>query len=119
VQRNPASLRSKFAVTTLAAALALLLPAAVGLNDNGPTIIHPLPALTILPAFFLSGFHLWKAVVVIPTLLFFAWNPGLLFGDGKIPRKSRVLLAILTGLSVVWFVGGWKFGVEYQGAGYS
>jgi hypothetical protein len=119
VQRNPASLRSKFAVTTLAAALALLLPAAVGLNDNGPTIIHPLPALTILPAFFLSGFHLWKAVVVIPTLLFFAWNPGLLFGDGKIPRKSRVLLAILTGLSVVWFVGGWKFGMEYQGAGYT
>jgi hypothetical protein len=119
VQENPASLTSKSAVTTLVVGLALLVPAAIGLNDIGPTVIHPLPALTILPAFFLAGSHLWKAAVVIPTLLFFAWNPGLLFGDGKIPKKSCVLLAILTVLSVVWFVGGWKFGVEYQGAEYT
>ena len=88
MQGNPAGLAPKYAVTTLVAGLALLVPAAIGLHDNGPTIIHPLPALTILPAFFLAGFHLWRAAVVIPTLLFFAWNPGLLFGDGKIPRKS-------------------------------
>lgn len=30
-----------------------------------------------------------------------------------------MLLAILTGLSVIWFVGGWKFGMEYQGAEYT
>ncbi len=119
VQGNPASLASKSAVTTLVAGLALLVPAAIGLNDNGPSIIHPLPALTILPAFFLSGLHLWKAAVIIPTLLFFAWNPGLLFGDGKIPKKSRVLLMVLAVLSVVWFVGGWQFGMEYQGAEYT
>ena len=105
VQGNPAGQASKSAVTTLVAGLALLVPAAIGLNDFGPTIIHPLPALTILPAFFLSAFHLWKAAVVIPMLLFFAWNPGLLFGDRKIPKRSCVLLAILTVLSVVWFVG--------------
>ena len=47
------------------------------------------------------------------------WNPGLLFGDGKIPKRTSVLLAILTVLSVAWFVAGWKFGMEYQGAEYT
>jgi hypothetical protein len=119
VQENPVSPTSKSAVTTLVAGLGLLVPAAIGFNDNGPTIIHPLPALTTLPAFLLAEFHIWKAALAIPMLLFFVWNPGLLFGDGKIPKRTSVLLAVLTVLSVAWFVGGWKFGMEYQGAKYT
>jgi hypothetical protein len=47
------------------------------------------------------------------------WNPGLFFGDSKIPQKSSVLLAVVTALSIIWFVAGWKFGMEYQGARYT
>jgi hypothetical protein len=69
VQENPANLWSRPAVVTFLAGLGLLVPASIGLNDLGPTVIHPLPALTVLPAFFLSGPHLWKAAAAIPALL--------------------------------------------------
>ena len=57
VQGNPVSLTPQSVVATLVAGLALLVPAAIGFDDNGPTIIHPLPALTTLPAFLLAEFH--------------------------------------------------------------
>jgi len=57
--------------------------------------------------------------VVVPMLFFFLWSPGLFRGDIKVPRRSYVLLAVLTALSGLWFVGGWKLGLEYQGARYT
>jgi hypothetical protein len=76
----------KTAVLTFTAGLGLLIPAAIGLNENGPTILSPLPALTVFPAFAFGVFlHLWHAAAVVPMLLFFLWLPGLFFGDGKIP----------------------------------
>jgi hypothetical protein len=94
-------------------------PASLGLlSDNAPTVLCPLPALTVIPAFLLSFFspHLFKAALIVPVLFLFAWNPGLLRGDAKIPKRSYVLLALATVLSIVWFVSGWNYGLEYQGA---
>jgi hypothetical protein len=107
---------SKAAPVTFLAGMALLIPASLGLKDIGPTILSPLPALTILPAFLLQ---LRNVAMVIPMLLFFAWRPGLFLGEGEIPKRSYALLAVAIVLSIIWFVGGWKFGMEFQGARYT
>jgi hypothetical protein len=101
------------------AGLALLIPAAIGLNDGGPTILSPLPALTLLPALASEFFHLGRSAIAIPTLFFFMWLPGLLFGDGKIPKRSWALLAVAAVLNVYWFVVGWRVGIQDQGALYT
>jgi hypothetical protein len=106
VETNP-----KSSVLTLGSGLALLIPAAAGLLLAGvPTIFCPLPALTVIPAFFIG-----PAAVIMPTVLFFLWHPGLFKGDSKVPRRTYALVATGAVLSIVWFVGGWKWGLQYQG----
>src|SRR5229473_7558055 len=100
--------------------LSLLFPASVGLlSARLPTVLCPFPVLTVIPAFLLSSLRLPMAAVIVPVLLFFVWNPGAFRGDSEIPKRSYVLLALATVLSVVWFVFGWKYGLEYQGARYA
>ena len=70
--------------------------------------------MTAVPALVSSR----AVAVAIPSLLFFAWNPGLFRGESKLPKRSYGLLVVATILSVVWFVLGWKNGLHYQGTGY-
>jgi hypothetical protein len=108
---------SKTSVATMMAGVALLIPASIGLLISGvPTIFCPLPALTVLPAFLLSNWHLWKAAVAVPMLLFFAWHPGLFRGEANIPKRSYILLIIAILLSVADFVTSWNWGLQYQGS---
>ena len=94
-----------------------MVPAALGLLlSGGPTIISPFPLLTVMPAFFLANLHLWPAGIVLPMLLFFVWNPGLFAGVSTVPKRSYVLLVAATLLDAFWFLAGWKWGLEYQGA---
>ena len=103
---------------TLFAATLLVVPAACGLFLTGvPTIFCPFPTLTILPAFALSSFT--PVVVVLPSLLFFAWNPALFSGAQIPPRRSYILFGALVLLSVVYFVLSWSYGVQYQGRSYT
>jgi hypothetical protein len=88
------------------------------LANHRPNLLSPYPALTVLPAFVLSSLHLWAAAVIVPTLFFLLWNPGLFRGEGKIPRRSLGLLIVAVALTVIWFVAGWKDGLHYQGAKY-
>lgn len=107
---------SKSGVATIMAGLGLLLPASVGLLVSGvPTLLCSFPTLTVLPAFLLADLHFSKAAVAVPTLLFFVWNPGLFRGEAIVPKRSYVLLAIATVLSVVYFVASWNWGLKYQG----
>ncbi len=110
-------------VLTLAAGCGLLLTAYAGLLLTGtPTLLCPLPFLTITPAFILSSLlagQLTRAAVFLPPLLFLAWNPGLLRGQAQVPKRSLVLLMIATPLTVIWFVESWKYGLEYQGRHYT
>lgn len=104
---------------TVAAGLSLLIPAAVGfLHSKVPTILYPFPALTVLPALALSSLELWAVAALVPPLLFFAWNPGLLRGMGKIPKRSNWLLIAMIVFSAFWFIIGWHDGIHYQGATY-
>jgi hypothetical protein len=107
-------------VATISAGLALLVPASIGLfASNVPSILGPFPALTVLPAFLLSGQGMWRVAVAVPTLCFFAWHPGLFRGDTKMPKRSYVLLIILILLAIADFVTSWNWGLQYQGAHYT
>jgi hypothetical protein len=113
---------------TFGAGCGLLVPASFGLLlTRIPTLICPFPFFTSTPALLLASLTLpilnnhrlaWLAVV-IPVLFFFSWNPSLFRGQTKLPWRSLILLAVMTAVSVVWFTGGWKNGIEYQGARYT
>jgi len=109
----------KYMVITSIAGMGLLIPAAVGLGlflPGAPTMFSPLPALTAIPALFLSDWHnLGNAAVILPMLLFFLWNLQLFRGEAKVPRRSYVLLALLAVLSAIDFVVSWKWGLQYEG----
>src|SRR6267154_511421 len=87
----------------IAAGLALLIPAWIGLFSAGvPTLFAPLPTLTILPAFVLSRWHLESLAVLIPSFLFFLWRPGLLLGRQQdLPKRPDALLGLLPLLVIV------------------
>ena len=106
----------KPSLVTLIVGFALAIPAAVGLPSRGvPTALAPFPAMTAIPALLLSS----RLVgVVVPSLIFFAWNPGLFRGEKKPPKRSYGLLVVAAILSVFWFVVDWKVGLHYQGVGY-
>jgi hypothetical protein len=100
----------------VAEGVALVLPAYCGLLLAGiPTLVCPFPFLTVIPPFILSSVRLSWLALTVPTLLFFSWNPGLLRGQTKVPKRSLFLLTVLTVLTGVWFVGSWHDGLEYQG----
>jgi hypothetical protein len=110
---------------TLVCGLGLIIPALIGLGWLGsgtPTLISPLPVITIVPAFLLAslfGSALWvKAAALLPTLLFFAWNPSLLRGEAIVPKRSYVLLLTAIVLSAAYFIVSWNSGIQYQGTRY-
>jgi hypothetical protein len=75
-----------------------------------------MPALTVIPAFLLADFGLYPIAAAVPVVFFLVWNPHLLRGQANIPKRTYFLFAGLIVLTVVWFVVGWKFGLQYQGA---
>jgi hypothetical protein len=105
---------------TLISGMALLAPASIGQFLTGvPTVFAPSPALTEIPGDLLDSRHLTVAAVTIPTLLFFAWHPALFKGSNIFPKRTYVLFTTVAVLNAIWFIGGWKFGLEYHGALYT
>jgi hypothetical protein len=74
-----------------------------------------MPALTVIPTFLLLDVGLYRVALAIPSIFFLFWNPQLFRGLAGIPRRTYVLFVSTVLLSIAWFVGGWKFGLEYQG----
>jgi len=119
-------------IATSAVIVALVIVAVAGLVGSAsgvPTVLSPLPAATTLPMF---GFLIavreaaslrWVVQYAVPTVvgpcLLLAWNPSLLKAAAKVPRRSIVGLAVLSGLTVAAFAYGWAFGVKYQGHRYT
>lgn len=99
----------------IAAGLCLPIPAWIGLFSSGvPTLYGPLPTLTILPAFMLSRWHLHYLAILVPSILFFLWSPGLLLHQrSNVPKRTIALLGLLTALTIVDFVFEWNYGVRY------
>jgi hypothetical protein len=97
--------------------LSLVLLAWVGLFSAGvPTLYCPMPTMTVVPAFVLSSVRLQTAAVLIPTLFFFLWNPGLIVGQqSTMPKRTVGLVALLSVLTIMDFVLEWRYGMQYQG----
>jgi hypothetical protein len=105
---------------TLVCGLALLIPAWIGLFLRGfPTILCPMPALTVIPAFLLANAGLYRIAIAVPVVFFFLWNPHLLRGRAEIPKRTYFLFVTTILLSIIWFVGGWKYGLEYRGSSFT
>ena len=103
-------------IVTLVAGALLIIPASVGLLLSGwPTLLTPLPILTVLPYLFLSYLHCGELAICLPSLLFLAWNPQLLRGQAPLPKRSYVLFGVLIVLSALFFWGSWQWGIQYQG----
>jgi len=106
----------KSAYWTIGAGAVLVVPAYCGFMLTGvPTLLCPFPTATIIPAFVLSSSRLEWLAVAIPSALFLLWNPGLFRGQSRLPKRSLVLLTVLTVLSILFFVASWNYGIKYQG----
>lgn len=124
LKRRPAGLITKemnSRLLVIAAGLCLLIPAWIGLFSSGvPTLYSPLPTLTILPAFVLSRWHFESLAVLVPTIFFFLWSPGLLLHERQnLPKRTIALLGLLTVLTVVDCILEWKYGMQYRGMRYT
>lgn len=109
---------------TLLAGLCLLLPSYFG-SESQVFLLNPEP---LLPGIFHATCE-WlldyrrveaeSATVMLPMLLFFAWNPCLLSGEAKTPRRTYLLVAAVIVLSLVDLAASWRYGLEYQGIRYT
>lgn len=99
------------------AIVGLIAAQALGIFGGGaPTVISPgpvplvvlvllgLPISLVILAF--VGWYLW-------------WCPSLYSGLPRFPMRSIVLFVTLVVLSAAAFVGGWDYGVKYQGFNYT
>jgi len=101
--------------TTIHCGLALLIPSSVGIIGGGPTILWPMPALIMIPSYFVPFEFFGFALVAVPTIAFLLWNPQLLRGETGLPKRTYFLFASTVLLSIGWFAAGWNFGLKYQG----
>ncbi len=102
----------------IAAGFSLLVPAWIGLFSAGGsiTLYSPGPILTLLAASTLSRWRLEFLAILIPSIVFFLWAPGLLLNQQpEVPRRTTALLGFLTALTVAYFVWQWNNGVRYLG----
>jgi hypothetical protein len=79
-----------------------------------PTVISPYPLL-ILIALFNVGY----AVVLFPSVVFSVWSPQLFTGEANVPKRSSMLLSVLTALTPAYFVAFWEDAVKYDGLRYA
>lgn len=112
----------------IATVAVLVAAGSFSISFNWPTAWAPLPFAVALPM-------IWAVEVfrgVLPTrwivllmsslagpVFLFSWYPGLLLeGSSEVPRRTFIGLAVLSAMTVWWFVEGWGWGVQYQGRPY-
>jgi hypothetical protein len=106
----------------IASSLSLAFFAWLGsLSAGVPTIYCPLPNLTFLPILLLARarlfvFGIFSFAILIPPVLFMVWSPDMLrLRLTILPKRTVALTAILSLLTVFYFIVSWKHGLEYQG----
>jgi hypothetical protein len=101
--------------------LSLVALAWVGLFSAGaPTLYCPMPLMTVVPALALWSLRLQTVAILIPTIFFFLWNPALIIRQqSKMPKRTVGVVGLLSMLTIVDFVLEWKYGLQYQGKGYT
>jgi hypothetical protein len=101
---------------TILAGLSLFVPVLFEhLSRGNESLLYPFPALVIIPLFLGLG----RIAFAVPAVLFFVWNLRLFQGGATVPKRSYVLLIGATFASAFYFIGSWKYGLEYQGTSYT
>lgn len=95
------------------AGICLSVPAMIGLAAGAPKPLSPMPVLVVAPAFVVG-----IGAILVPVILFFAWNPSLFRGRETVPKRTYWLIGVIVTLNVAWFASGWKWGVQFQGIRY-
>jgi hypothetical protein len=109
--------RSRTATVVAGLFLAPVAAQSVGLLLAGmPVITAPASLVVILPLF--SDVPL-VVVLAVPPILFWAWAPHLFSGRHEVPKRTIWLFRILVTLSIAWFLVGWKYGLQYEGLGFT
>ena len=109
-------MKGRATVSVLAVLLAAIAAHALGVEgDGGPSLSSTYPTLLVLPAFMGVPPIL---IAVVYGACFALWCKQLFAGRAEIPRRSVVLFAGSFLLSIAIFVGGWRYGLKYQGTSY-
>jgi len=97
-----------------------------GSAQEMPTILSPLPLFVVVPLFAASELGCaqpwcWWFVAPVPLGTFLVMNfyQLRLASSAPLPMRFFFLLGLATACSVYLFVGGWAYGVRYQGASYT
>ena len=100
----------------ISAGMSLMIPACVGMFSAGvPTLYCPFPLITTFPLFILH----FPLGPLVPVILFFLWNRGLLHQQAIVPKRTVAAAVLLSSLTVAYFAFAWNDGVAFQGARYT
>ncbi len=99
---------------TLAVTAVLGIPGILALTVGTVGVLMPLPTYL-----FLLGYFVGAAAFALVPILFLVWCRSLFSGDPIVPRRSLWALAVLTVLSVWYFVIAWPYGLRHQGHAYT
>ena len=109
-----------------AAAAAIVGAAGVmSVSAGYPSVWQPLNLVVVVPAFYLVALGPVPAPAVyllasVPIVVFFClWSLPLFSGSPQVPSRTVVLFLVLVVAVVLWFLAGWKYGVEYQSLRYA
>jgi hypothetical protein len=112
------------ALLTLSAGLLLALIAAQSLGwwpikTSDVTVFAPFSLPIAFLAFTGGDPPCLPLIVAVPSVVFWLWSPGLFRGKAVVPIRSVFLFAISVVISAEEFVGGWGYGLRYQGFKYT
>jgi hypothetical protein len=109
----------KNTLLTLFAGLCLLIPPYFA---PPPGLTSPFVLLSILVdgAFsWMRQGHVQLLILILPALVFFAWNPRLLSGQARTPRRTYILVVLGVAVGIANLVVSWSYGLRFQGFEYT
>ncbi len=87
------------------------------LNAGYPTVVRPLPFLSVIPALYELPLTL---IIGIPAIAFIVTvAPDVWLRHEGLPVRFHLLLIAGTLASVCWLVTGWSYAIQYQSRGYA
>jgi len=114
----------------LAVGFVILVAGAISVSAGVPTVWSPFPFLTVIPAFMVASTPINQPdfafrSLALPVLAaapiaatFVAWSVRPV-AKSKVPIPSLLLFGLVCVLSLVAFIGGWGYGIQYQGFTYT
>ena len=109
--------RSIGVATALLFALSLQVMGGIPMGPGYPTAWTPMPALLLIPMFLLLLVHPMGALLLCAG--FYFWCRPLLRSPTTFPKRALWAFLIVAFASVFWFIGGYDYGVRWEGFVYT